>query len=176
MQALAIRSSERWRQNAQGRSREMFGRRRRFESHGAMAGQGGEKIEHCPVPGISEKSVVPRRHDMVLNQRFDPAEIGDHALFRVAIVDDYIAADGYLNGIAMPVQMAALTLVMGNAVTGVEFEPAGDAHGKRTRAEKRAIIASRIGRTGLSPRGQREARPPPPLSLLPPRIWLFKRV
>jgi hypothetical protein len=76
----------------------------------------------------------------------------------------------------MPVQMAALTLVMGNAVAGVEFEPAGYAHGERTRAEKRAIIASRVGRTGRSPRGQRDARPPPPLSLPPPRIWLFKRV
>jgi hypothetical protein len=59
----------------------------------------------------------------------------------------------------MPVQVAALAVVVGNAVTGVEFEPAGDAHEGSGVAEERAIISPRAGGYAPRPRVQREARP-----------------
>ena len=72
--------------------------------------------------------MIPWRDDVLLDQRFQTREIGDHALFGVTLDSHNIAADSDFNCIAVAVQVAALTLVIGYAVASVEFKPAGDAH------------------------------------------------
>ena len=49
-------------------------------------------------------------------------------MFGVAIDSYDVTADRDCDCIAVSVQMTALAIVIGNPVTGVEFEPAGDAH------------------------------------------------
>lgn len=89
--------------------------------------------------------MVPRRHDMLIHDRFDTGEVGDHAEFRILIDGNDVTADGYLDCIAMPVQMPALTVVIRDSMTGVEFEPAGDAHEGFKAAAERASISPRSG-------------------------------
>jgi hypothetical protein len=55
-------------------------------------------------------------------------EIHHHSVGRVTVVADDIAGQGDLDRIAVPVQVTTLTLVVGNAMAGVELEAAGDEH------------------------------------------------
>ena len=52
----------------------------------------------------------------------------DRVLFGVAGGGDDLTAHRHFDGIPVAVQMTAQAGVIGDAVAGVEFEPAGDAH------------------------------------------------
>jgi hypothetical protein len=65
-------------------------------------------------------------------------KIGDHALFGVAFGSDDVTADGNFDRVAVPMEVPAPAVVVGNPMTGVEFEPAGDAH-REAGAEKRGL-------------------------------------
>src|SRR5258707_13112910 len=116
----------------------MFSSRRRIKNDRAVDGDRAQEIDDDFVFGVSKKSVVPRGNDVLLHQRFDAGEIGDHPLFGVAINGDHVTADSDLDRIAVAMQMPALAVVIGNPVTGVEFEPAGNAHQKAGLARKSA--------------------------------------
>src|SRR4051812_43978568 len=124
-----------------------------------MAFDRTQKIQHGAVFAVSEERVVPRPYDDFIHDCLDAREVSDHPEFGVAVGRDDCAADRHLDGIAMAVQMPALTVVIRNTMAGVEFEPAGDAHVGSGAAEERAIISPRILRPAATRRVYREVRP-----------------
>ena len=91
-----------------------------------MARQGLQEIHHRPVAGIDEEGVIPHIHHMGLGQGLDVGKIHHHAVGRVPILVDDAAGEGDFQHVAVPVQMAALTAVIGNAMAGIEFQAAGN--------------------------------------------------
>jgi len=95
-----------------------------------------QELDHYGVIYANEKRVIPGFYHVFVRERLDAAEISHHALFSIAGGGNNSAAYGYFNGIAMAVQMAAETRVIGNAMAGVEFKSAGNAHKKQLRGKR----------------------------------------
>ena len=143
--ALAISSRKCRFEYAERRQREVFGGRRRIELYRAVTGNRPQEIDHRFVVDMSEECVIPGCYDVLLHQGFHAGEIGDHALFRIGVGGDDVAAEGYLNGVTMSVQVTALAVVVRNAMAGIEFKPAGDAHEWEGKGRRRArIVTSRL--------------------------------
>ena len=86
--------------------------------------------QHGRIVLIDEKSVVPWINQMLLRQRFDVRKIHDHAIIGVTLDRDNGTGERNFQRVAMAVQIAALALMVGNAMTGIEFELAGNSqHG-----------------------------------------------
>ena len=94
-----------------------------------MPGHGGEKVGHQRIAAIDEEGVVPLMDHELVGDALDVGEIHHHAIDRQAVGLDDLAGQGDFQRVAVAVQVAALAGVIGNPVTGVEFEAAGDAHG-----------------------------------------------
>jgi hypothetical protein len=116
----------------------MFGSRWRFEQDRAVACDGAQEFDDNMILGVSEKCMIPGFDDVLMHERFNAGKIGDHTLFGVAFGSNDITADGNFDRVAVPVEVPAPARVVGNAMTGVEFEPAGDAH-REAEAEKREL-------------------------------------
>ncbi len=113
----------------EGNPRQVFGGRHAVKHDGLVAGQAGEKLDDRRVVAIDQKGVIPNRHDMTHGDCLDLGKVHHHAVVWLAGGLDDLAGEGDFQRIAVPVQMAALALVVGNAMTGVEFETACDLHG-----------------------------------------------
>ena len=109
----------------------MFRRRWLSKNDRAVVFDARQKLDHCGVIYADKKSMVPGFYDVFVRERLDAAEVSDHALFGIAGGGNNGATDSYFNGIAMPVQMAAETRMIGNAMAGVELKSAGNAHKKQ---------------------------------------------
>ena len=79
----------------------------------------------------SKKSMVPGFHHVLLGNGFDLGEIHDHAFIGRPGGGYELTRQRDLDGITVAVQMPALAAVVRDAVTGVEFQSSGDAHGGR---------------------------------------------
>jgi hypothetical protein len=74
--------------------------------------------------------MIPQVDHVAFGERLDFGKVHHHAVVRpIAGIDD-AAAERDFEGIAVAVQVPALALVIGNPVARVEFEAAGDAHGR----------------------------------------------
>ena len=72
--------------------------------------------------------MIPTVNDVLPGKRLDLLEIHEHAICGITLLPDYVARKSHLKHIAMPMQMSALAFVIGNPVTGIEFEATGNAH------------------------------------------------
>ena len=70
---------------------------------------------------------------MPLGDGLDFGKVHHHAVIGPSGGIDHAAAEGDFERVAVPVQVAALALVVGDAVAGIEFEAAGYAHGREGR-------------------------------------------
>jgi hypothetical protein len=103
-----------------------------------VPGDRAQEVDDDMVFGISEKRVVPGFDYVLMSERLDAGKIGDHALLRVAFGSYEFTADSHFDCVTVPVKVPALAVVIGNPMTGVEFEPAGDAH-REAGTEKRGL-------------------------------------
>ncbi len=110
---------------------QMLCRRWRFKQHRFVVRDGSEEFEDGMILPPCQKGVVPGLHDMLLGNEFDLGEVHDHAFIGRAGRGDDRAGQRDLDGVAVAVQMPALAAVVRDAVTGVEFQSSGDAHGGR---------------------------------------------
>lgn len=81
-------------------------------------------------PPIDQKGMIPESGDVLQSNCLYVGEVHHHAVQGRFFVANDIADQRDLECVAMPMQMAALALMIGNAVTGVELQSAGDLHVK----------------------------------------------
>lgn len=97
-----------------------------IENDGAVAGQGCEEIANDFVTAIDQKGVIPCIYQFFLGDALHVRKIHHHTLLRTPFSRDDIAGECDLDGIAMAMQMFALAVVVWDAMSGIEFEAAGD--------------------------------------------------
>jgi len=95
-----------------------------------VIGNSPQKLDNRRIAGIDEKRVVPTIDKMLPRQGFYLRKIHDHAVGGIAGFIDDVARQRDFDGIAMPVQMAALTLMIGDSMACIELESAGNTHGE----------------------------------------------
>jgi wyosine [tRNA(Phe)-imidazoG37] synthetase (radical SAM superfamily) len=101
-----------------------------IELHGLVTRNAGKKIGNLTVVVPNQKCVVPQVDHMSLGDRLDFGKIHHHAVVRPIMGIDDSADECDFQCIAVPVQVPALALVIGDSMAGVEFEAAGNAHGR----------------------------------------------
>ena len=116
------------RQNAKGDRGQILGRWHDIKDHGFVIGNRREHLAHGRIAGIDQKRVIPQVNDFTQGNRFDVTEIHDHAVGRIASTLDDLARQGDFEGVTVPVHVTALAAVIGDAVAGVKFQPASNAH------------------------------------------------
>jgi wyosine [tRNA(Phe)-imidazoG37] synthetase (radical SAM superfamily) len=116
-------------EDLEGQPREVFGGRHAVEYHRLVAGHGGEEVRDLRVAAIDEEGMIPGFHDMAHGDLLDLGKVHHHAVVGPAGGFDDLAGEGDFQRVAVPVQVAALALVIGNAMAGIELEAAGDLHG-----------------------------------------------
>lgn len=138
----------------QGKCRggQVFGGGHYVEHHGLVSRQAFEETQQGSVAAPDEESVIPGVDQVLPGQGLDVGKVHHHSVQGRPCLANDIAQQRDLDGVAMAVQMAALALVVGNAVTGIEFEAAGDAHG----ASGNLSVAGRI--ITLAPRAAGDER------------------
>jgi hypothetical protein len=77
---------------------------------------------------------------VLFGQILDLREIHHHAVRGVTGFVDHAAGEGDFNGVAVPVQVTALAFVIRDAVPGIEFQTAGDKHGRCSSTRRLRII------------------------------------
>lgn len=157
----------------EGDAREVLGGRHAVEHDGLVARDAGQEVEHYPVAARDEEGVVPGVDDVTLGDRLDLREVHHHSVGGVALALDNVAGQGNFDGVAVSVQVTALAGMVGDAVTGIEFEAAGDEHARGGEADcggarillhaplRPADVAVAPGGSGVT---RAEAAPPVPLS------------
>jgi hypothetical protein len=116
-------------QNAEGFSCQVLGGRYHVQHHGLVPGDGLKQGHHRGVAAIHEEGVVPAFDHEFVGNALDVGKVHHHAIDRQAVGLDDLARQGHLDRVAVAVQMAALAGVVGDPVSGIEFETTGDAHG-----------------------------------------------
>ena len=138
---------------------QVFGGRNAVENDGLVVGQAVEEIEYRGIARIDQEGVIPARNDVLLRQCLDVAKIHHHAVGLIAGAFDDVSGKRHLEGVAMAVQVAALTLMVGDAMSGIEFEAAGDEHAESL---KQAGGNEKVGRPkrqgGVGRAGEKDSR------------------
>jgi len=93
-----------------------------------VARQGTQKIDQHGIPGVHQESMIPHLDHLTLGDRLDLGIVHHHSLVSGTGRLYGLAGQRDFDGIAVTVHMAALALMIGDAVTGIEFESAGDLH------------------------------------------------
>ena len=115
-------------EDGEGGLREVFRSRHYVEHHGLVARHAREEVAHRMVAAIDQKGVIPCIHHLLLGDAFHVGEVHHHALLGRALGRDEVAGQRDLDRIAMAVQVFALAVVVGDAMSGIEFQAAGDEH------------------------------------------------
>ena len=115
-------------EHAEGFGGQVLGGRDAVKHHRLVVGKRFQKVDDQGVARVDQEGMVPKVDQVPLRQRFDFGEIHHHAVGRIAALFDDAPLQRDLDGVAMPVQVAALALVVRDAMAGVEFKAAGDEH------------------------------------------------
>lgn len=99
-----------------------------IESDRLVPWQGRKKFDDRRIAGMDEKGMIPKVDDQTPGNRLDFGEVHHHAVVWLTSGLDHLAGEGDFQRITVTVQMTALTGMVGNAVSGVEFEATGDFH------------------------------------------------
>ena len=137
--------------NGEGFFGQILGGRHAVEQHRLVARQAAQEFHDRRIACIGQKRMIPEVNDMLFGERFDFGKIHHHAVGGIAVLADDLATERDLQRVTMPVQMSALALVVGDAVSGIEFKAAGDEHCKnpvmiRGRIIKQRTISVRFSR------------------------------
>jgi len=108
--------------------REIFRSRRGVEHDGLVSGNGFQKIQHIMVVPVHQESMVPKIDEFAFRDGLDVGIIHHHALVGCALCLDDFPRDRDFKSIAMAVEMPALAFVVGNPVSGIEFQASCDQH------------------------------------------------
>src|SRR5450830_1226495 len=124
VQAGAEAVQKRRAQDVEGDPGQVFHGGNAVDHHRLVPGQGGQEGAHGLVLVVDDEGVVPDVDQVLLGQGLDVGK---------AFEVDHGARQGNFQGVAVAVQVAALALVVGNTVAGIEFELAGNGqHGRGT--------------------------------------------
>ena len=115
-------------QRVECNSGQVFHRGRDIEDDRAMIGQAGQKVGYDMVFAKYEKCVIPAFDQMLVGNTLDFREVHQHAVGGIVFAAYDITGQRDFKDVAMPVQMAALSFVVGNAMTCIEFEATGNLH------------------------------------------------
>ena len=109
---------------------QIFDRRHNIEHDCLVAGQRVQKFRDRFVRGRNQKGVVPKINQMRFCNFLYLAEVHHHAVTGALIVADNLTGQGYFDGVAVPMKMPALALMIRDSMACVELQAAGDLHGK----------------------------------------------
>ena len=102
-----------------------------IHEHGLVVRHAFQKFAHLFVAAIDQKCVIPLVDQFLLCDALYIGKIHHHALFGLPFRLDDVARQGDLDRIAVPVQVFALAVVVGDAVSCIEFKAACDEHDVR---------------------------------------------
>ena len=94
-----------------------------------MFRQAGEEIAYHAVAVIHQEGMIPCVDQLFIGDALHIGEVHHHALFGLAFRGDDVAGQGDFDGVTVPVQVPALAGVGGDAMSGIEFQTAGNQHG-----------------------------------------------
>ena len=115
-------------EDVEGSLGEVFCGRYDIKYHGLVIRQAGQKVAYRFVAAIYQKSMVPCVHNLCVGDALDIGEVHHHALFGQAFAGDDVPGQRDLDRIAMAVQVFALAVVVGDTMSGIEFQAAGNIH------------------------------------------------
>jgi hypothetical protein len=127
-QVIAVAVLIRGVEDVEGDLGQVFSGRHDIHDHGLMLGDGRQKVIYLLVAAIDQKSVIPYIDQFFLRDAFDVGKIHHHALLGLPFGVDDVAGQRDFDRIAVAVQVSALAVVVGDAVSGIEFKAAGDEH------------------------------------------------
>lgn len=107
---------------------QIFRGRHTRHQHRFVVRHTAQKANQWLVPLKNQEGMIPAVHDMFLGQRLDFGKVHHHAVGSITIELNHLSGQSDFQRIAMPVQMAALAFMIGNAMAGIEFQAAGDLH------------------------------------------------
>ncbi len=108
--------------------REIFRSRRGIEHDGLVSGNGFQEVQHIEVVPVYQESVIPKIDEFAFRDSLDVGIIHHHALVGCALCLDDFSRDRDFERITMAVEMPALAFVVGNPVSGIEFQASCDQH------------------------------------------------
>ena len=116
-------------ENIEGDLSKIFCSGHDIENDGAVIGQSRQKIAHQFIVTVCQEGMIPLVHQLLIGDTLHIRKIHHHPLFGFAFSRDDVAGQRDFNGVAMSVQVLALAVVVGDAMSGIEFQAAGDEHG-----------------------------------------------
>ena len=132
-------------QDGEGDAGEILGGGYGVQNHGLVLRQPGKKVRHDPIAAPNQEGMVPDIDHMLPGNGFDCDEVHHHPVIGLPCGVDHVARQRDFKRIAVAVQVTALALVVRDAVAGVEFEAAGNAHGRETRVCGKVVADARPG-------------------------------
>ena len=129
-------------EDAESNLSKVFNGRHAIENDCLVVRHAVQKINHLRVSGEGQEGVIPTVNNVLLGECLDLGKIHDHTVGGVAgLVDDF-SGKSNLNRIAVTVQMATLAFMVGNAMSGIEFQATGDQHGDSSNWQRVIIQCS----------------------------------
>jgi hypothetical protein len=121
-------------QHVESSLRQMLSCWRSVENNRSMTRQSAQKVEDAVILAPRKKGVIPPVDQFTRGDCLDVRKVHNHALARIARGRAHLTGQGDFDGIAVPVQMTAPAVVIGNTMARVELEPACDAHERPERS------------------------------------------
>lgn len=115
-------------QDVEGDAGQIFGCGNMFHDDGLVAGQGRQEIKYGRIALVGQESMVPGVHHQILGDGLDVGKVHHHAVFGFAGSLYNFTFERDFDNVAMPMKVAALALVVRNAMSSIEFQAAGDLH------------------------------------------------
>lgn len=128
MQVVAVAVAIERIEDGESNAGKVLGSRYGVEDHRFVAGQGGQEARDGLVVAPDEECMVPDVDHVALGDGLDLGEVHHHAVVGTAGAVDDPADERDFQRVAVPVQMPALALVIGNPVACIELKAACDAH------------------------------------------------
>ena len=118
-------------QDAKRHFGEIFSCRHDIQNHCFVTRNCGQKIDHDAVAAIYQKCVIPAINQFFLRDTFDVAKVHHHAIVGGTVFVNHLGSQTDFERVTVAVNIAALALVIWQAVAGVKFEAARDGDGLR---------------------------------------------
>lgn len=145
MQLMAVAFDKFGPQNFAGDQCQILCGRNAIQQDCLVPGNGCQKVTHNVIGAPAQKGVIPRVNDQFFGDGLDVCKIANHAIVWLARLIDDVTLHGDFEHIAMAMQVATLAEVIGNPMSGIEFQAAGNQHevdiGTETRAPGRISIS-----------------------------------
>lgn len=108
--------------------REILGCRNARQDDCLVVWQAVQEIHNRCVTRKNKEGMIPDVDQMAMRKRLDLGEVHHHAVRGIAGLRNDVTGKGYLDCVAMPVQMSALAAMVRDSMTCVKLEAAGNLH------------------------------------------------